>query len=262
MRARFIPTPVGNTFTLPWWISQLTVHPHARGEHRGVFDEGHYSAGSSPRPWGTRLIHQAGIDLLRFIPTPVGNTRHRPAIAAAHAVHPHARGEHRIHGIRRTARHGSSPRPWGTHHFVSCLSSLNRFIPTPVGNTEAGHLVGYSLAVHPHARGEHQTTVSLAQSSTGSSPRPWGTLEANSDPGVDPRFIPTPVGNTCAITRLLVRLAVHPHARGEHGSAATIFALANGSSPRPWGTLLRVNIDPPNPRFIPTPVGNTSCRVQ
>ena len=54
--------------------------------------------------------------------------------------------------------------------------------------------------------------------------------------------------------------AVHPHARGEHGKTPRQRGLIIGSSPRPWGTPLVINVDSEPDRFIPTPVGNTAPR--
>ena len=93
--------------------------------------------------------------LERFIPTPVGNTcnatpRYRPA-----TVHPHARGEHGKFDDVVVVLCGSSPRPWGTRHFPKVRQKLHRFIPTPVGNTHHLQPKFISVAVHPHARGEH-----------------------------------------------------------------------------------------------------------
>ncbi len=50
---RFIPTHVGNTSCPPPAATQRTVHPHARGEHRGAMTTEDTRAGSSPRTWGT-----------------------------------------------------------------------------------------------------------------------------------------------------------------------------------------------------------------
>src|SRR5690606_2761473 len=105
--------------------------------------------------------------------------RHRRCRGPEGPLHPHARGEH----------HGRS-RQW-----ARCL----RFIPTPVGNTDA--------------------IASLRSLTRASSPRPWGTRERSKGTHG--------------------RIALHPHARGEH---------------RPVGGAAA-----PLHRFIPTPVGNTSA---
>ena len=261
----------------------MTVHPHARGEHVCCQQNDEYVIGSSPRPWGTPATANAPCPVVRFIPTPVGNTGS---------------------GFSRTRRPcGSSPRPWGTHHRRPATAHEFRFIPTPVGNTATIYSGILDSSVHPHARGEHPHGVWMSLFSTGSSPRPWGTLWRSIRRGCDCRFIPTPVGNTMPAERSRAFSTVHPHARGEHppspsggrraarfiptpvgntpgegrwscpwpvhphargeheqGLEHTMYEI--GSSPRPWGTLRGRGRPDAGDRFIPTPVGNTSAGVR
>ncbi len=93
--------------------------------------------------------------MLRFIPTPVGNTLMSDVTIFGLTVHPHARGEHYIGAGKATPTDGSSPRPWGTHHCRQPIPAHLRFIPTPVGNTVTAAGACESRTVHPHARGEH-----------------------------------------------------------------------------------------------------------
>ncbi len=173
---RFIPTPVGNTISAMSQPVQMSVHPHARGEHPNVEFSGTPAAGSSPRPWGTLLHAHAAVGFGRFIPTPVGNTEWLDA--------------------EMLRRGGSSPRPWGTpveqRHHVGAA----RFIPTPVGNTLFPPPSTWAPSVHPHARGEHLCDLGSAVLGAGSSPRPWGTRPRSWPGRQTNRFIPTPVGNT------------------------------------------------------------------
>ncbi len=203
-----------------------------------------------------------GVNAGRFIPTPVGNTTPRPTGPSAPAVHPHARGEHNPAAGSQPSTTGSSPRPWGTPGRPACDQCLRGFIPTPVGNTNTTSGVAGCPAVHPHARGEHEIAHSLAQINRGSSPRPWGTLEAGRRRLRRRRFIPTPVGNTCWRHRWCPPWSVHPHARGEHDREHAERAAHLGSSPRPWGTLRLRRSGLHRPRFIPTPVGNTQHRMK
>ena len=213
--------------------------------------------GSSPRPWGTRPWGRRRCRRLRFIPTPVGNTPAATARRPPTTVHPHARGEHAGSPLMTRARSGSSPRPWGTPLRRQRNAQHERFIPTPVGNTNVAERKQVGNAVHPHARGEHPDHKLLSGDRNGSSPRPWGTrlllalihLQHGSSPrpwgtrtdGIMmlklTRFIPTPVGNTLPPAFVADLVPVHPHARGEHGR--------------------RSCFRPGSRRFIPTPVGNT-----
>ncbi len=193
------------------------VHPHACGEHSGPSGED-----------GRRL---------RFIPTHVGNTPGGIEQRLTTAVHPHACGEHSCEAAGAQQTHGSSPRMWGTPGWLPPDPPRTRFIPTHVGNTaktQARHCVP---AVHPHACGEHWTSPYRSCRCGGSSPRMWGTPGAGAVGGSPRRFIPTHVGNTRPGRRPCRPGAVHPHACGEHASAASF------SSQRA--------------RFIPTHVGNT-----
>ena len=154
---RFIPTPVGNAM-LPLPFAAV---PN----------------GSSPRPWGTPRSTRSRRTPARFIPTPVGNAKPRTHRPRRSAVHPHARGE-RLGCQGKPGRSaGSSPRPWGTRDGSALHQLGRRFIPTPVGNARTECPAASMAAVHPHARGERLARVSRCVRVTGSSPRPWGTLD-------------------------------------------------------------------------------------
>src|SRR5690606_26246063 len=53
---RFIPTHVGNTKPWRWQVENVSVHPHARGEHAAIRASARLCDGSSPRTWGTLSI--------------------------------------------------------------------------------------------------------------------------------------------------------------------------------------------------------------
>ncbi len=193
---RSIPTPVGNTATSPPARWTPTVHPHTRGEHEALAEQGEDHGGPSPHPWGTPAKVQEGGLGLRSIPTPVGNTESRPVEEGGVAVHPHTRGEHDGQGVRGVEVRGPSPHPWGT----PCLRGADRLnersIPTPVGNTPSSPTSLPVRTVHPHTRGEHSVTTHRKLRFPGPSPHPWGTLHHPRDLGGRLRSIPTPVGNT------------------------------------------------------------------
>ena len=92
--ARFIPTPVGNTLQRRGPPNPETVHPHACGEHSGEYRIRGPRDGSSPRLWGTHRHVGGKVFEIRFIPTPVGNTKQNRAGVHDASVHPHACGEH------------------------------------------------------------------------------------------------------------------------------------------------------------------------
>ncbi|SQC53762.1 Domain of uncharacterised function (DUF2825) [Pseudomonas aeruginosa] len=236
-QGRFIPTPVGNTPSAPGPAGGPAVHPHTRGEHELCPCCGSCTLGSSPHPWGTRLLA----------------TSRR----GERAVHPHTRGEHSLLDVDPADPDGSSPHPWGTQLGDVRAFVIHRFIPTPVGNTTACSSPVLYRSVHPHTRGEHYDLAVAALLFRGSSPHPWGTPARSSEQEQGSRFIPTPVGNTRSEVFMPQSSAVHPHTRGEHISAWSWFICCTGSSPHPWGTLLRDFGGGAMQRFIPTPVGNT-----
>ena len=134
---------------------------------------------------------------------------------------------------------GSSPRTWGTVRPRPLDTPLGRFIPTYVGNRLFLESNYSPLSVHPHVRGEQCTSDGYSPTSSGSSPRTWGTAGWPRAINANQRFIPTYVGNSegCLTTRLEV--AVHPHVRGEQEAGAFVN---------------RIGL-----RFIPTYVGNRAC---
>ena len=225
--------------------------------------DGWRSIGSSPRTWGTRRRWSRCGNCQRFIPTHVGNTKALTVVLRIKAVHPHARGEHGAAGINVGPNAGSSPRTWGTLCRWTVDTINQRFIPTHVGNTPSTLSTRSPPAVHPHARGEHSAVRLVRLRYSGSSPRTWGTpifplvawIPAGSSPrtwgtlcdGVAAlmvlRFIPTHVGNTKITLAPLAGIAVHPHARGEHGCLCAFRILCAGSSPRTWGTLFSQFLD-------------------
>jgi len=237
------------------------VHPHACGEHTSNQSSKLDIPGSSPRLWGTLQTPGVQYNPERFIPTPVGNTRYLSGAIFSASVHPHACGEHLTIDLTSFSRSGSSPRLWGTQLLTGLEGQRRRFIPTPVGNTnEVAHRQN-SGSVHPHACGEHSSSVVSGIALTGSSPRLWGTPSVRAGRRAILRFIPTPVGNTSLRLFQSVGETVHPHACGEHAIDILRKGTDCGSSPRLWGTQLPAGDVSVVYRFIPTPVGNTSLRL-
>ena len=111
--------------------------------------------------------------------------------------------------------------------------------------------------VHPHARGEHLSSIMRDTVTHGSSPRTWGTPDISKIETGRIRFIPTHVGNTANTATSAPSSPVHPHARGEHRRRHGARHGPGGSSPRPWGTRLAMEGFDQGLRFIPTHGGNT-----
>ena len=132
---------------------------------------------------------------------------------------------------------GSSPRTWGTGSGRKSALRQGRFIPTHVGNRSTPMPCGSAQPVHPHARGEQGRQCDIAD----------GVV----------RFIPTHVGNSRRPSAQNTSRPVHPHARGEQMKRMTQRSNLHGSSPRTWGTEVRLLQLAVCHRFIPTHVGNS-----
>ncbi len=189
--------------------------------------------------WGTRVLEDRRPLHVRFIPTHVGNTARLCAQSNATRVHPHACGEHRPYTLIVRQSGGSSPRMWGTPYLCKVNLILSRFIPTHVGNTGDPAALSQMRSVHPHACGEHIVVSRIFSSTTGSSPRMWGTLTVAGYSSQLHRFIPTHVGNTVVYRMVFISITVHPHACGEHEYITPDPRSVPGSSPRMWGTRIR-----------------------
>ena len=115
-------------------------------------------------------------------------------------------------------------------------------------------------AVHPHGRGDNDGDTAITPRRNGSPPRAWGQFPSPLSFGNAIRFTPTGVGTMTRSRAAIGRRLVHPHGRGDNGSAVEIEEGDNGSPPRAWGQ------SPPRPclcvggRFTPTGVGTIqSC---
>jgi len=233
------------------------VHPHERGELLSDQTAGRGWSGSSPRMWGTPTDPLRGTNLVRFIPTHVGNSRSGCKSPGSEPVHPHACGELILLITAPAGCAGSSPRMWGTPRLFHGLLLRCRFIPTHVGNSNLPSVPNVTITVHPHACGELTTSVIRIGDDCGSSPRMWGTHLHNPLRAHPSRFIPTHVGNSLDERSGRDTPAVHPHACGELLGIRRLLKGRNGSSPRMWGTLEMEQPDNLKARFIPTHVGNS-----
>ena len=154
---------------------------------------------------------------------------------------------------------GSSPRTRGTLQRPPRVAHLRRFIPAHAGNTPVALAEKRTSTVHPRARGEHCQLAFGSTYTPGSSPRTRGTLRRPAGGRAEERFIPAHAGNTRSGRFAGRATAVHPRARGEHGSRRRRRRRTPGSSPRTRGTPCRPAWPQPLMRFIPAHAGNTAA---
>ena len=167
---------MGNAIACNCSAAYTAVHPHVHGERLSSWGWEQNEAGSSPRTWGTLKRGPEKDNLLRFIPTYMGNASPPLPRSASRLVHPHVHGERRGHSAGRDPGNGSSPRTWGTQNTKTGEGRSIRFIPTYMGNAyDSGRTVA-SSTVHPHVHGERRVWQGNSYVVRGSSPRTWGTL--------------------------------------------------------------------------------------
>ena len=170
--------------------------------------------GSPPHPWGIPYLSASQAIDYRFTPTPVGNTIYLVLAVDRWSVHPHTRGEY--------ARLCQCPEPQTVHphtrgeYVIACSAQnmrVDRFTPTPVGNTQPGfEITGNDRRFTPTRVGNTFKACAYSLS----------------------RFTPTHVGNTLA-SEMLHFHSVHPHTRGEYLDSDLLPCHLNGSPPHPWG---------------------------
>ena len=215
---RTIPTRVGITVAPILTRSSRSDHPHARGDHTSWLSMRHGAVGPSPRAWGSRVSSSTAREHSRTIPTRVGITISERLENRSSSDHPHARGDHNSCDATRASSFGPSPRAWGSLSPNRGVSPLWRTIPTRVGITVTEEIPVVVASDHPHARGDHESTVYCSLASCGPSPRAWGSPSAPTQSALTVRTIPTRVGITSSSGFKGRDNPDHPHARGDHAN--------------------------------------------
>ncbi len=254
---RTIPTRVGRTSGRLPICSQITDHPHARGENDVGNRGGQERHGPSPRAWGELSASRVASAAVRTIPTRVGRTTWEIVAAKRDTDHPHARGENWILFQHSSRRGGPSPRAWGEHIRCAGIHNDRRTIPTRVGRTPGYRFLTGGYPDHPHARGENEMSFCFCVFVFGPSPRAWGELHSTRYRSRCSRTIPTRVGRTGSGKTLIGAMADHPHARGENEASILLTPCTLGPSPRAWGERRGGCPHRVKRRTIPTRVGRT-----
>ena len=166
-------------------------HPRLRGDHynqKEIYCEGE---GSSPHVRGPRSRRTTPQPCPGIIPACAGTTGPACTRATPGGDHPRMCGDHRLRmGQGRDGR-GSSPHVRGPRLDELVAGHAGGIIPTRVGTFRRAR-----PRDHPHTRGDHPVSQSLARVSPGSSPHAWGPLLADGVLVDLVRIIPTRVGTT------------------------------------------------------------------
>ena len=243
--ARSTPTCVGNTRDFLRRRYQLIgPPPRAWGIRDQLLPAPLSAHGPPPRAWGIRSFASTNV-----MPTP---------------VHPHVRGEYSRCPIIRHLRERSTPTCVGNTTAAPQASRPETVHPHVRGEYDRPpEAPRRSRTVHPHVRGEYDHSPDHAQRGPrstptcvgnthakrrparglgGPPPRAWGIRVGHAQRRGQYRSTPTCVGNTPAQSAPPVRLAVHPHVRGEYATAGRGGGRGYGPPPRAWGILAFVTV--------------------
>ena len=132
-----------------------------------------------------------------------------------------------------------------------------RNIPAYAGKTIISVCAGLTGAEHPRVCGENPSVEETSRSSTGTSPRMRGKLEAARANQDAKRNIPAYAGKTSSVGLYLQPDAEHPRVCGENVALKDMFESYSGTSPRMRGKLRAQPGSPSPTRNIPAYAGKT-----
>ena len=165
----------------------------------------------------------------------MGTIGHLRSARDGDAVHPHGRGDNRIHKHRSHLWYGSPPRAWGQLEYMRKEGARLRFTPTGVGTISAKRQSQIASTVHPHGRGDNSGGGIICPVQNGSPPRAWGQSRHQSAAVDGVRFTPTGVGTITSRGSSATLISVHPHGRGDNAQRVVYTSPLSGSPPRAWG---------------------------
>ena len=171
---RFTPTGVGTIRCQKQRVTNVTVHPHGRGDNGWRVLPASSGDGSPPRAWGQFSRPPEFSTIRRFTPTGVGTITARGQSTCCPTVHPHGRGDNVSSGECAGGVYGSPPRAWGQCVHGSRYDPICRFTPTGVGTISPATATTRSSPVHPHGRGDNRFSTLGRSEIYGSPPRAWG----------------------------------------------------------------------------------------
>ena len=173
---RIIPADAGSTISRFTWTGLPEDHPRGCGEHRS-------------------LNRRLGL-VMWIIPADAGSTPSKRYRLSPRWDHPRGCGEHAgLQGPGCQGR-GSSPRMRGARSLCDSVSRDTRIIPADAGSTIVIPCMPKFSQDHPRGCGEHHTTTTLLQPSSGSSPRMRGALGVQSHGRRVSGIIPADAGST------------------------------------------------------------------
>ena len=171
--------------------------------------------------------------------------------------HPHAGGDITAGKQASNQPLGPSPRGWGHPLQWGIAKSSYRAIPTRVGTSSSQNTASAPTPGHPHAGGDICEARLQVVGEAGPSPRGWGHHQGVTTVTLEQRAIPTRVGTSRHLQRLMIVPTGHPHAGGDIPHCIVPVVEPGGPSPRGWGHQNLYHAQAETSRAIPTRVGTS-----
>ena len=189
----------------------------------------------SPRVRGAFGLIGDGEARERVIPARAGSILTSCMELWPHEGHPRACGEHSSPRTPSCGSCGSSPRVRGA--YACCQTHEPNFgvIPARAGSIFLVKTTVFRSMGHPRACGEHQSCISVACATVGSSPRVRGAYCRFMAFRFWDGVIPARAGSMEHLAHLVAAVRGHPRACGEHRIRQPSSVSSTGSSPRVRG---------------------------
>ena len=235
------------------------VHPHVRGDNVTTSCIFSRARGPPPRAWGQQGHRDQPERHLRSTPTCVGTTRTWQMETSVCRVHPHVRGDNDPSEMLTAMSPGPPPRAWGQLLRDALDGLLTGSTPTCVGTTRLRKRGRRRDEVHPHVRGDNLRSPGAHPRGNGPPPRAWGQHRLEQVEKATAGSTPTCVGTTTPNRCAGCARTVHPHVRGDNGSAGSAAGVPLGPPPRAWGQPDRGDLGLRRGGSTPTCVGTTAA---
>ena len=193
-RNRSIPTCVGQPPEQRDALCTHPVYPHVCGAASSQPSVSCRLNGLSPRVWGSPSAQYLIGDMVRSIPTCVGQPGYRLFFVVFVEVYPHVCGAALPPGGAPHADQGLSPRVWGSQLAKLSRRTRSRSIPTCVGQPRSSAIGKICEKVYPHVCGAAIFHRAGCVWNRGLSPRVWGSPIIAITTEAVQRSIPTCVG--------------------------------------------------------------------
>ena len=211
--------------------------------------------GTSPRVRGKHVPEPFPDVLDGYIPACAGEASAADRRRAGGRVHPRVCGGSSLGHLRLTLPSGTSPRVRGKRDARVRAIVRHRYIPACAGEAWSAVKPASIRRVHPRVCGGSVFSMTLAQSSEGTSPRVRGKPASRFRTSSINRYIPACAGEASTTSSGMVRPKVHPRVCGGSCNPDQSASRSIGTSPRVRGKPHRAPALPDRAGYIPACAG-------